>query len=137
MVLALEKDRTKYIKSFISPINNELKNINVNADVFGRAKHIYSINNKMKLKNISFSEIFDQFAIRIIANKSVRKPGVIKNIPETKMKRLSDKFSKFNCNELREFTLYFCKAFFQCALTKESPRKAVKTVKNKTYKKPI
>jgi len=69
LVKSSQKDRTKYIKSFISPIRNELKDINVNADVFGRAKHIYSINNKMKLRNISFSEIFDQFAIRIIVDK--------------------------------------------------------------------
>ena len=37
--------------------------------MFGRAKHLYSIHNKMKLRNITFSEIFDQFAIRIIVDK--------------------------------------------------------------------
>ncbi|MFL2988288.1 MAG: hypothetical protein ACJZ03_00845 [Candidatus Neomarinimicrobiota bacterium] len=35
----------------------------------GRAKHFYSIHNKMKLKNITFAEIFDQFAIRIVLDK--------------------------------------------------------------------
>ena len=69
LVKSSQRDRTKYISSFISPIEKELKKIDVKATVFGRAKHNYSINNKMKLKNVSFSEVFDQFAIRIVVDK--------------------------------------------------------------------
>ena len=69
LVKSSQKDRNKYISNFINPIEQELKNIDVKANVFGRAKHHYSINNKMKLKNITFSEIFDQFAIRIVVEK--------------------------------------------------------------------
>ena len=69
LVKSSERDRKNYITSFISPLNDELINIDVHYDMFGRAKHFYSIHNKMKLRNISFSEIFDQFAIRIIVDK--------------------------------------------------------------------
>ena len=69
LVKSSQKDRIKYISLFISPIEKELKSLSLKADVFGRAKHNYSINNKMKLKNVSFSEIFDQFAIRIVVDK--------------------------------------------------------------------
>ena len=69
LVKSSKKDRNNYISNFINPIEKELKNINIEANVFGRAKHHYSINNKMKLKNITFSEIFDQFAIRIVVEK--------------------------------------------------------------------
>ena len=69
LVKSSQSERNKYITSFIKPIESELKNMDLSSEVFGRAKHIYSINNKMKLRNISFSEIFDQFAIRIIVDK--------------------------------------------------------------------
>ena len=69
LVKSSQSERNKYITSFIKPIKSELKNMDLSSEVFGRAKHIYSINNKMKLRNISFSEIFDQFAIRIIVDK--------------------------------------------------------------------
>ena len=69
LVKSSQKERNNYINSFVSPINKELEKINVDYEMFGRAKHLYSIHNKMKLRNISFSEIFDQFAIRIIVDK--------------------------------------------------------------------
>ena len=56
LVKSSQKERTKYISSFISPIEQELEDLNIKANVFGRAKHNYSINNKMKIKNVSFSD---------------------------------------------------------------------------------
>ena len=46
LVKSSKKDRNNYISNFINPIEKELKNINIEANVFGRAKHHYSINNK-------------------------------------------------------------------------------------------
>ena len=69
LVKSSEKERLKYVNEFIEPIKKDLKDIKTDCDIFGRAKHFYSIHNKMKLRNISFSEIFDQFAIRIIVDK--------------------------------------------------------------------
>ena len=69
LVKSSQKDRNTFIATFIKPIETELEKLKIKANVFGRAKHHFSINNKMKLKNISFSEIYDQFAIRIIVDK--------------------------------------------------------------------
>lgn len=69
LVKTNKKDRNSYISSFIDPLNTEFNLLNINFDIYGRAKHFYSIHNKMKLKNITFSEIFDQFAIRIVLDK--------------------------------------------------------------------
>ena len=69
LVKSNKKDRKNYITSFIDPLDNEFNILEINYEMYGRAKHFYSIHNKMKLKNITFAEIFDQFAIRIVLDK--------------------------------------------------------------------
>ncbi len=58
--------RNKFIKDFITPIDSELNKIGHAFDIFGRPKSIYSIWNKLKKNNVSFEEIYDLFAIRIV-----------------------------------------------------------------------
>ncbi|MCH7402755.1 RelA/SpoT family protein [Belliella kenyensis] len=60
--------RNKFIKTFISPIEEELKDQGFDFSIKGRPKSIYSIYNKMKKQNIPFEEVYDLFAIRIILN---------------------------------------------------------------------
>ncbi|MAV64477.1 MAG: (p)ppGpp synthetase [Candidatus Marinimicrobia bacterium] len=64
-----KSERERFIRSFIQPIKKELNDFDINADVFGRAKHYSSILGKMVKRNKSFEEIYDLFAIRIIVNK--------------------------------------------------------------------
>ena len=59
-------DRDKYIASITSQLQAEMKALNVEAEVLGRAKHIYSIWRKMTRKNVSFEEIYDARAVRIL-----------------------------------------------------------------------
>ncbi|MBY0244776.1 MAG: bifunctional (p)ppGpp synthetase/guanosine-3',5'-bis(diphosphate) 3'-pyrophosphohydrolase [Sphingobacteriaceae bacterium] len=59
-------ERTLFVKDFISPINEILKEQGLSASVFGRPKSIHSIWNKMKSKNIPFEEVYDLFAIRVV-----------------------------------------------------------------------
>ena len=63
------RSRNKYIDKFINPIVNELEKFNIKSDVFGRAKHYYSIYRKMESQNKKFNDIYDLFAIRVIVNK--------------------------------------------------------------------
>ena len=63
------KQMQKYIDEFSLPIDIELKNNNISYEIKGRSKHKNSIYNKMNKKNLSFSEIFDLLAIRIIVTK--------------------------------------------------------------------
>jgi len=58
--------RDSFINNFIEPIKKLLKAKNLNCDVKGRPKSIYSIWNKMKKQQVGFEGIYDIFAIRII-----------------------------------------------------------------------
>ena len=68
-IKATKRQREKYIKNFISPIDEEMKSSHIHIDIFGRAKHYYSISSKMNIRNKAFEDIFDLFAIRIVVNK--------------------------------------------------------------------
>mgnify|MGYP005639675829 FL=1 len=59
-------DQDKYIKNFSRRISEKLKPEKLKFKINGRPKSIYSIRNKIINKNISFEEIYDKFAIRII-----------------------------------------------------------------------
>jgi RelA/SpoT family (p)ppGpp synthetase len=61
--------REKYINEFIQPIEKRLKEEGFKVEIYGRAKHIYSIYNKMVKRNVPFDEMFDLFAIRIIIDE--------------------------------------------------------------------
>ncbi|MCJ8165262.1 bifunctional (p)ppGpp synthetase/guanosine-3',5'-bis(diphosphate) 3'-pyrophosphohydrolase [Pontibacter sp. E15-1] len=58
--------RNKFIKDFTSPIEEELRKYGFKFAIKGRPKSIYSILKKIKKQNITFDEIYDLFAIRII-----------------------------------------------------------------------
>lgn len=59
-------ERNKYIKKFIEPIQKALDETDSNYEIKGRPKSIHSILTKMKKQEVSFDEVFDLFAIRII-----------------------------------------------------------------------
>ncbi|MEI7841820.1 MAG: bifunctional (p)ppGpp synthetase/guanosine-3',5'-bis(diphosphate) 3'-pyrophosphohydrolase [Gallionellaceae bacterium] len=59
-------DREQYIADVLALLKQELQQAGVTADVTGRPKHIYSIINKMKRKNLEFSELYDVRAVRIL-----------------------------------------------------------------------
>ncbi len=61
-----KRERTRYINDFIRPIKEKLINGKFNFEIYGRPKSIHSIWNKMKKKGVSFDEVYDLFAIRII-----------------------------------------------------------------------
>ena len=59
-------DRESYITEVVALIGDKLSSEGIEADISGRPKHIYSIWRKMKRKNVSFSEIYDIRAVRIL-----------------------------------------------------------------------
>ena len=61
-----QDNQEKYIESFKKLIIESLDNQKIKYSIKGRNKSIFSINNKMQTKNISFNEVYDRFAIRII-----------------------------------------------------------------------
>ncbi len=66
-----KKDRESYIKHFIQPIDQAVKELGIPYEIKGRPKSIFSIHNKMLGKEVTFEEIFDLFAIRIIIDVPV------------------------------------------------------------------
>ncbi len=63
-----KRERSRYINDFIKPIKQKLDNSGFNFEIYGRPKSIHSIWNKIKKKGVSFEEVYDLFAIRIIVD---------------------------------------------------------------------
>ena len=60
--------RSKFIRQFTKPIEEELRKFGLRFVIKGRPKSIYSIWNKMRKQNIPFEEVYDLFAIRVIVD---------------------------------------------------------------------
>lgn len=59
-------DRDEYIQNVISSLKAMLDRMGMHSEVTGRAKHIYSIWRKMQRKKISFNEVYDVRAVRVL-----------------------------------------------------------------------
>ena len=61
-----KKDQDEYIDKFNSIINSTLTREKLKYSIKGRTKSIFSIKNKMTRQGISFEEVYDKFAVRIV-----------------------------------------------------------------------
>ena len=61
-----KRERTKYINEFVRPLKDKLIQSGFDFEIYGRPKSIHSIWNKIKKKGVSFEEVYDLFAIRVI-----------------------------------------------------------------------
>ena len=71
LVEGIEKkreERLEFIEKIMDEIRVELKKEKIEAEITGRAKHLYSIYRKMKRDNITLDQVYDLFALRIIVN---------------------------------------------------------------------
>ncbi|KMK50984.1 (p)ppGpp synthetase [[Actinobacillus] muris] len=59
-------DREKYIANFVADLTACLKEELNEVQVYGRPKHIYSIWKKMQKKHLTFNQLFDVRAVRVI-----------------------------------------------------------------------
>jgi len=60
------EEQQKYIDSFAETLDNALKKEAFKYDIKGRSKSIFSIRRKMRKQNVSYEEVYDKFAIRIV-----------------------------------------------------------------------
>ncbi|SPL72189.1 RelA/SpoT family protein [Acinetobacter stercoris] len=65
-------EREQYIQFVVEKLKNELADHGIEAEISGRVKHIYSIYRKMKSKNLSFDQLYDIRAVRVL----------VKSVPE-------------------------------------------------------
>lgn len=70
-VAMTRSQREEYIERFKTPIQEELVNNGIEAEITGRPKNFYSIFKKMKRRGKPFEDIYDLLAVRIIVD-SVR-----------------------------------------------------------------
>lgn len=65
-------EREQYIQFVIDTLRASLNEHGIEAEISGRVKHIYSIYRKMKSKNLSFDQLYDIRAVRVL----------VKTVPE-------------------------------------------------------
>lgn len=61
-------EREQYIQFVINKLKTELAAQGIHAEVTGRAKHIYSIYRKMHSKSLSFDQLYDIRALRVLVD---------------------------------------------------------------------
>ena len=61
-----ERDRT--IASLVQSVKESLNQVNIEASVYGRAKHYYSIYMKLERLKVPFEELYDISAVRVIVD---------------------------------------------------------------------
>ena len=61
-------ERLIFIEKIMEDIRVELKKEKIEAEITGRAKHLYSIYRKMKRDGKNIDQIYDLFALRILVN---------------------------------------------------------------------
>ncbi|MCI9015608.1 MAG: bifunctional (p)ppGpp synthetase/guanosine-3',5'-bis(diphosphate) 3'-pyrophosphohydrolase [Clostridia bacterium] len=62
------EERLTFIEKIMEEIRKQLKIQRIEAEITGRAKHLYSIYRKMKRDNKTLDQIYDLFALRILVN---------------------------------------------------------------------
>ena len=65
---ARRDERERHVEAIRQDLAFRLAAVNINAEVHGRAKHIYSIWRKMNHKSIDFSEVRDVQAVRVLVD---------------------------------------------------------------------
>ncbi|MES1195506.1 MAG: bifunctional (p)ppGpp synthetase/guanosine-3',5'-bis(diphosphate) 3'-pyrophosphohydrolase, partial [Steroidobacter sp.] len=61
-------DRERYLQEVQTELHNSLEKAGIKAEIAGRPKHIYSIWRKMQRKGLSFDQIYDVRAVRILVD---------------------------------------------------------------------
>jgi GTP pyrophosphokinase len=94
-------NRQKSIDEYADTVKEELKKHRIKADVSGRAKHLYSIWNKMLKKGKTFDDIYDIIALRIITenqNQCYASLGIVHSMWAPMPGRIKDYIAtpKFN-----------------------------------------
>ncbi len=63
-----DEDRQQYIQEVIQLVNQAMRENGLTGQVYGRPKHLYGIYQKMNKQSISFEEVYDLTALRIVTD---------------------------------------------------------------------
>jgi guanosine-3',5'-bis(diphosphate) 3'-pyrophosphohydrolase len=70
MVAERRADREEHVREAAMVLQKELDKVDIPAEISGRAKHFFSIYDKMAKKGREFNEIYDLTAMRVIVERS-------------------------------------------------------------------
>jgi GTP pyrophosphokinase len=97
-------EREGYIAQVVETLQKELNEAGIPADVAGRPKHIYSIYNKMRQKSLSFDDVYDVRALRVLVDDikdCYAALGVVHNLWQPIPKEFDDYISRPKGNNYR------------------------------------
>ncbi|WP_067923483.1 RelA/SpoT family protein [Alicyclobacillus shizuokensis] len=88
------REREQYVEGVMQILRQRLQELDIQAEVSGRAKHIYSIYRKMVTQHKEFNEIYDLFAVRVIVDSIKDCYGVL-GVVHTLWKPMPGRFKDY------------------------------------------